>query len=68
MITGAAGLQQEMILGEGLVMNIDVNDRACYKGNGTDIKELSNSLDGELVNASIFTTDNVDIFLNNFLH
>ena len=46
MITAAAGLQQETILGEGLVMNIDVNDRSFYKGNGTDIRDLTNSLDG----------------------
>ena len=56
MITAAAGLKQETILGEGLVMNIDVNDRACYKGNGTDIRDLTNSLDGELVNGTTFNT------------
>lgn len=64
MITAIAGLQQETILGEGLVMNIDVNDRACYKGNGTDIKDLSNSLDGELVNGPSLSTFNTGRYID----
>ena len=57
MITAAAGLQQEAILSDNLVLYVDANDRTSYKGGGTVWKDLAGSNDGVLANGPVWNSE-----------
>jgi len=58
MLTAVAGLQQELVLTDGLEFHLDVLDRSCYKGQGTAVTELVGSNLARLVNGPVYDNDN----------
>ena len=59
MITAAAGLQQEAIISDNLILYVDANDRTSYKGGGTVWKDLAGSNDGVLANGPVWNSEAV---------
>lgn len=56
MITAAAGLQQETIIGDGLIYHLDANDKTSYRGGGTEWRDLVGTNHGALTNSPTFNS------------